>query len=675
MCKSKGIHIFLFATFIQILTPVFFPNTFAQKQSTIDSLHRLFEKSKDSFKVATLRQLSWEYRNFDTSKAIAYGKEALGNAIELNLNHEQADILGRLGVYERNAGNFSKAMDYYFKGLEIAQKKNYLELQAIEFNNIGDIYNRLGIYDQALDYVNKALNISIQSKDIYNLSYIHHMLGLIFKNNSMPDSALVHFKRSLKYRTLLNLKTGIASSYLNIGMIYYIQTKYDSSFIYYNRALSIFNQMNDKVGTANAYKCIGDYYNQRKEYDKALSNFKKSMQLIKGFGIPEVNKDAAEGLKYSYMKKGEFEKALFYQEFATRIKDSISNNLFIQKITRLTENYKFDIKNKEQEIIRKQNEKILNERINYQRTLLTFFIIAFLLMVILVGITIYFYRDKNNAYKALNLKNSLIEELNIGLTHANEEISSQKSEIESQRDILQEQSDKLTQLNLTKDKLFSIIAHDLRSPFNTIIGFSGFIKDNIQRLKTEEIEEMVDNINRVGINTFRVLENLLNWAKAQTHQVSINLENISISLIIYEAVNSFAPQAASKKLKLIYNKFEDIDVYIDQNMVNTILRNLISNSIKYCNPNNTISISVKRNNEYAEISIKDDGIGMSEEIRSRLFNSNVNPSTLGTANEKGTGLGLAICNEFVKKLNGQIWVESQIDKGSIFTFTLPLSKT
>jgi signal transduction histidine kinase len=672
MLKTKDRTICIFSYLVIALTLLTSIISYSQKQTTIDSLTNLLNKAKDSSRVVILRQLSWEYRNLDTSKAISFGKDALEGANELSLNHERADILGRLGVYKRNQGNFSKAMDYYFKGLDIAIKYNYLELEALEFNNIGDIYYRLGIYDQALDYVRKALNISIQLKNKYNLSYIYHMLGLIYMNSSMSDSALISFKKSLEYRIQLNLKSGIASSYLNIGMSYYKKANYDSSYIYYNRALEIFKAMNDRAGIANVYKCIGEYYNQKEDYYKALENLEKSMRLIKGFGIQQVNKEAAEGLKYSYSRLGDFKKALYYQEYATRIKDSISNNIYIQKITRLTENYKFEIRTHEQEIIRKQKEEILNERIRNQRAILNFYLMTFLLMVILIGIIIFFYRDKNKAYKALHLKNNEIAELNKGLTHANAEIKAQKEEIENQRDILQKQSDNLTHLNITKDKLFSIIAHDLRSPFNSIIGFSDYIKENIHNASIEEIEEMNEHINQVGVNTLAILENLLSWAKSQIHQVSINKENFSINSLIDENVNALLPQANSKKVNLFYEKSDDFLVFVDHNMVNTILRNLISNSIKYSNPGGEISIKVKQNVDHAEISIQDNGIGMSNDIRDNLFSSNVNPSTLGTLNEKGTGLGLAICNEFIKILDGEIWVQSEIDKGCTFQFTLPL---
>ncbi len=639
------------------------PNVvYPQKKSTIDSLSKLLLTSTDSNRIAILKQISWEYRNSDTSKAIYYGKKALEKAKDLNITYEQADILGRIGVYYRNQGKFSIAMDFYFKGLEVAEKHKFKNLEALELNNIGDIYNRLGIYDQALGYVSKALEISKEINDAYNLSYIYHMLGLIYINNSMLDSAYLSFNKSLQFRKKLNYKAGIASSYLGLGMLHFKKANYDSCFIYYSRAIEIFHQINDKAGIANAYKNMGEYYNQLKEYQKAVDYFKKSMVLIKGFGLPQVNKEAAEGLKYSYSNLRDFEKALLYNEYATKIKDSISNNIYIQKITRITENLKYEIKSKEQELIENQ----LNEKIKNQRALLIYFLIALLLLSSLIGIIIYFYRDKTKAYRALHKKNNEVDELNKTLTQAN-------TEIEKQRDTLQNQSDSLIHLNTTKNKLFSIIAHDLRSPFASINGLTEHLKENLHSYTLAEIETMIGQINIVGNSTLRILENLLDWAKMQTEQVFVNKESLDISLIIQDNAQVLQHIADNKKIKIVFESKDEAIVFGDRNMIHTVLRNLISNAIKYSNQGSKIVIAAQQKQDKTVVSISDSGVGMSQDKLSNLFDSNVNQSTFGTANEKGTGLGLAICNEFIKKLNGEIWATSEIGKGSTFYFSLPIS--
>ncbi len=238
-------------------------------------------------------------------------------------------------------------------------------------------------------------------------------------------------------------------------------------------------------------------------------------------------------------------------------------------------------------------------------------------------------------------------------------------------EVLKAREIQLKELNATKDKLFSIIAHDLRGPFSAILGFSELLLDSMRTNTMAESEQMLRDIYLAATNTFKLLNTLLDWAKTQTNQVNIHLNSLNISVIIEEVLSQLTSVALNKGVLLNYDQPQDAMVYADQNMLHTILRNLISNSIKYTNAGGAINISITSNNDYVEVSVADNGVGMNEEIKNQLFTSNVNPSTYGTANEKGTGLGLVICKEFVVKQRGHIWVDSEVGKGSIFKFTIP----
>lgn len=229
----------------------------------------------------------------------------------------------------------------------------------------------------------------------------------------------------------------------------------------------------------------------------------------------------------------------------------------------------------------------------------------------------------------------------------------------------------LKELNATKDQLFSIIAHDLRNPFNAILSFSEHLLENIETISVEESREFIKDIHFAANSTFKLLNNLLDWARTQTNQVKIFLEKIDISININDVLRDLSAVASNKNITLRYINPRETFVYADQNMFNTILRNLISNSIKYTPLGGTIKVETKIKGDFIQFSVSDNGIGMTKEIQNQLFISNVNHSTHGTNNEKGTGLGLVICQAFVKKLDGNIWVESEVGKGSIFIFTLP----
>ena len=229
----------------------------------------------------------------------------------------------------------------------------------------------------------------------------------------------------------------------------------------------------------------------------------------------------------------------------------------------------------------------------------------------------------------------------------------------------------LKEINATKDKLFSIIAHDLKSPFNSILGFSELLSQNLHSYGIEKTEKFVEQINSTAKSTLTLLENLLNWAKTQTGQIDFQPENLRLESIIQEIVVVLNSSAKIKNITLNYFQTDDFVTYADRNMLQTILRNLISNAIKFTNSGGKVDIYAISDKNQIEITISDNGVGISEETRSKLFKINGSISTKGTANEKGSGLGLILCKEFVEKQGGKIWVESELGKGSEFKFTLP----
>ncbi len=241
-----------------------------------------------------------------------------------------------------------------------------------------------------------------------------------------------------------------------------------------------------------------------------------------------------------------------------------------------------------------------------------------------------------------------------------------KNEIE-----LEEAIKKLHALNATKDKLFTIIAHDLKSPFNSILGFAQLINRNIHTCETEKTEKYLLQIIASSKSTLGLLENMLNWAKNQTGQLSFNPDTIKLSEILDLTLDVLNSAAKIKNISVTC-EVNNIEVFADQNMLKTVLLNLISNAIKFTKSGGKIEvIAIEKNNE-TEITVADNGIGMNKLTRNYLFNPEKNTTTNGTANEKGSGLGLMICKEFIEKHQGKIWVESEAGKGSRFKFTIPV---
>ncbi|RAI92198.1 phospho-acceptor domain-containing protein [Algoriphagus yeomjeoni] len=230
---------------------------------------------------------------------------------------------------------------------------------------------------------------------------------------------------------------------------------------------------------------------------------------------------------------------------------------------------------------------------------------------------------------------------------------------------------KLEELNQTQNKLFSIIAHDLRNPFNNIVGLSELLKES-DTDKGQAIE-YADLINSTAKNTLNLLDNLLNWAKSQTGELSFTPSKIKLTKVISEIIWLKESLAKAKHISLTYSPTRDIELYTDRNILDTILRNLISNAIKFTKQGGYIIVLATADEHQVQISICDNGVGMNQETIRKIFDPSSTMTSLGTENEGGSGLGLVLCREFVKRLNGHLWVESVVGKGSKFIFTLPLT--
>jgi signal transduction histidine kinase len=262
--------------------------------------------------------------------------------------------------------------------------------------------------------------------------------------------------------------------------------------------------------------------------------------------------------------------------------------------------------------------------------------------------------NKETPENNLQLRLKELKEINVGL----------ENRVMHDNDILNE-------VVARNAKFMSIVAHDLRSPFNSIIGILDILAGNIDKYRKDEIEELIHIASSSAINTYKLLENLLDWSVVQNKEKSFNPVKINLRELILSELDSFNILASQKHIVLDQSVFQDIYLTADIQMVKTIFRNLISNAIKYSNQGGIIFISATEGNQFVEIEVMDNGIGMTENALGKLFKMDEFHSTIGTDNEHGTGLGLLFCKEFVEMHGGKIWAESKPGKWSKFKFTLP----
>jgi PAS domain S-box-containing protein len=273
-------------------------------------------------------------------------------------------------------------------------------------------------------------------------------------------------------------------------------------------------------------------------------------------------------------------------------------------------------------------------------------------------------RDYNNP-KAYNDDDMQI------LTFVSEQIA-QVIERKRNSEEIKRYTEELKQSNNTKDKFFSIIAHDLKNPFITLLGFSELLLSDYADLSDDERIYYIQEMKKSADISHNLLQNLLQWSRSQTGRIEFNPHDVDLLKLVSGIIELLKATAEKKEINMTYNISPGLFVVADEDMLNTIIRNLLTNSLKFTRKGGLVSVEAELNGNYVNISVKDTGVGMCDKVRQNLFRMDVSQSTFGTDNEAGTGLGLLLCKEFIEKHGGKITVQSELDKGSIFKFNLGL---
>ncbi|HAM10545.1 MAG: hypothetical protein A2X05_08955 [Bacteroidetes bacterium GWE2_41_25] len=303
------------------------------------------------------------------------------------------------------------------------------------------------------------------------------------------------------------------------------------------------------------------------------------------------------------------------------------------------------------------------------QTLFFYIISGLLILVSIFGFIKYRFRKLESDKRILQEK---VEKQTVEIIRKNTVLTEQKNEILEKNTAIEKTNQELVRINSEKDKFFSILAHDLRGPFSSIMMLTEEMAAEMPNLNREEINEIIKVLQSSSASLFRLLENLLNWARMKQGHIPFNPEKIKLSALVGESLSLLVEQAKAKKIEVTCIIPDEITVFGDKNMLQSVLRNLVSNSVKFTRPGGKIDIfaSINRNDQI-EIAVQDNGIGMNRELLQKLFHLDEKTNRPGTEGEISTGLGLLLCKDFVEKHNGRLWVESEKDKGSVFYISIP----
>lgn len=656
--------------------------------------------------------------------ALEYYQKSLSFSEKINNKNHIANTLANIGNVYKNLGNYPIAMEYYFKGLKLFEELKSKKNIAYIFNNIGIVYFNQDNILLAQEYFTKSLKIREEIDDKKGQASCFNNIGNIYLQERNLTGALDYYNKSLKIYEQTNDKRGQAISLNNIGDIHHKLQNNENSAQSYQKALLLNEEIKNKWGATYSLLGLARTEASKKNYDKGIEYAERSLQLaIEIKALAEI-KNAHNNLFTLYKHKEDYKKALEYNEYFVAMKDSIFNEKNTKIIANLESKIALEKKEKEIEILNK-NQEILKKDAQLQNIEAQRQKNARLAIEKQAEIEKYVMlaSAEKNKHKADSLKTiaqtkqleldkyvaveqklqaenkarklELLKEQDTKLFQqyiiylilagffsmilfayfifrSKEKEKKAKEMMTKQREEIYLQAQQLTEVNATKDKLFAIIGHDLRGPIGSVKSVLSLMLDNL--INKEDFDNISERLLESVENVYTMLNNLLFWADAQMQGIETKPTTINLYELATKNFDLFAEKAENKHIFLKNKLPNSLIIWADLEQINLVFRNLIANALKFTGSNGEILISYEIKENHVQINIKDTGIGMNAETLQKIFKKNLHFTTKGTKGEKGTGLGLLLCQEMIEKNGGQIWVESEIEKGSIFKFTLPLHK-
>ena len=653
-----------------IVLILFFSELNSQNKNNVDSLQNLLSETKDKKEIVDIyNDLSVEMLAGNADSAMFYAEKSLEMSQLINYTKGIANSYLSLGGGSIIDGNFNFAVDYLMNALKIFETENDSIGISHSYLKLGSTYFYLDDFEKALKYNILSLSF-LKSENNSELRTAYNNIGLVYSAMNNADSALLYYQKSINISKDKGNRGDIIYELGNIANLYADNGNYTKAIDIYKEIIKLSKEKGDKNAVLICYINLSDTYKSiiEKEENKNVPAHYNLLSLNYGDSALVLAKEmnslvfvsyGYQQLYLSYKNIGDYKKAFLNLESYLESKDSLFNLEKIAELEKLEKQYHTE--KQQTEIADFKKTKEFNEAlIKKQNQAIFLGIIAIFIVFVLLIFLIILNKKKNTANKLLN--------------EQYDSISSQRKEIAMQRDKLSELAFELKKTNKTKNKFISVLAHDLKNPFQAILGFSEILKDQTPKGDNGKTNKLAGYIYDTAVNTHTLLENLLEWAKAQTGMMKYKPKNILLSGLIEDSIKIVKNTAETKNIDLSVECDQTIEAYIDKSMISTVIRNLVSNAIKFTERNGAIKIISEISNNNINLIVKDNGIGIKEKTRLKLFKVDLNVSTTGTENETGTGLGLSVCKDFVLKNNGTITVKSKPGEGSKFTIVLPKAK-
>ena len=622
-----------------------------------EKLSNTLNYKKGIAEIAYYKSLIYAQKGDYINAVSGYNKsKALFSALEDTLS--VAKVNNSIGLIEIQRGNYNKGLEFSLKAINELEKRNLITDLNLAYSSLAKAYYNINLSEKAIEFYSKALDVQLKLDDTKGINESHSKLAELYSDKKEHRKAIEYYEKVLE-SSASNNDSVRGQVYPKLGGEYLKFNDFDRATRYLVQGYNINTRTKNKAGLMLALNNLGDLNLRQGRLNIA------EKQLIDAGEIAKTLKNKTELLRhYKLMKtldstRKRFDRAFIWQREYYELNNSLKNSEIKraqQIINQTPVSAGISTSKVSQPAVSTTVSKItpsekasLNKKLDKYKLIL-YALVAALIVVSALLVLVYLKRNSNIKYT------QDLEEKNI--------------KIQLQNEAFEEQTKHLENVNNVKDKLFSIVSHDLKDSLSSINGFIDLLKDG--SLSREEFDNLIPELSENANNASLLLFNLLNWSKSQMQSLEPKPSLFDIQEVFESKIKLIEQRMENKGIALVDHSLRDF-AYADRSMFEIVVQNLLANALKFCKSGDTITVSNHISNGSCIVSIADTGIGISKENISKLFN-NSSFTTMGTDNEKGTGLGLSICKELVELNHGKIWVESTQGVGSTFYVQLPKSR-
>ncbi len=620
-----------------------------------DSLSRTTDPRQ---KVDILNALAESCLNYDLDSSLANAARAKTLGLENDYYLGVAHANKWLGKGNSAKGLYSKALGQFMDALTFFKKQNDTLQMAEVYKNLGNIYLTNDNHREGKRYYDMAMALYGGVSNTRGQIAILNNMGTMYLRLGDADSALHYLNQARLANLEIKNDDGLSYNYTNMGFAYALKNDYNKAIDYYRKSYDLAVANNNRESVAAALLNIGDGYMNLGDYEKAEDYVRQGLAIANQDGYKFSTYIGYYTLGEINEKKGTYKESVKWYKEAQKLHDELHSSETLMALMDVQTRQLEEAQAREIERINAINaERIQSEKLKNLLYLST----AIFALVVLLGLT-YFYMKRHKTTLKITMQNKEINE-------QKEKIEAQSKKIKQVNSTLRERNKKLRELNEEKNYMMSVVAHDLKSPLNQINGLASVIKLDEDRL-TDTQKECLDNIAVASGRLSEMINKILDSRNFDRNQDSVKIEPIDIDKMATDVLNDFSATAGKKNITLHKNSRNGAKVMADKHYLRQVFDNLVSNAIKFSPEGTNIELNITHDGDKILAEVKDEGPGITPEDKEKLFTEYAVLSAKPTGGETSTGLGLAIVKNYVEKIGGEIWCESEPGQGASFKVKL-----